>query len=196
MAQRLATEYVKTCLLLSEAQMLEFVRLFQDQQVQLKVKVLENGSQEVVLADLAGNDEVSLMFDRIGSTYICHGGCKLTGLKLTNLMRSAVSAFKGSATVNRLYQGYTMVYQYERGAVVKIVERKEGTETIVYEHKDTLGRLEQLFHNNSVEGEISSIYSQINQLLDLRNENAEGSLQDVIDERLQKLVHRLFVLEA
>lgn len=195
MAQRLATVYVKTCLMLSEAQMLEFVSLFQDHQALLRVKVLENGSQEVVLAD-TGDDEISLTFDRVGGTYICHGTCRLTGPKLTNLMRKAVSFYKGSAIVNRLYQGYTMVYHYERGAVVKIVEVKGNLETVVYEHKDTLGQLEQLFMKKSVESEIDSIYAHINQLLDLRNETNDKQLQNVIDDRLLRLTHRLFVLEA
>lgn len=195
MAQRFATEYVKTCLMLSETQMLEFVRMFQDQQVLLRVKVLENGSQEVVLAD-AGENEISLTFDRVGGAYICHGTCRLTGTKLTNLMRKAVSSYKGSAIANRLYQGFTMVYHYERGSVVKIVEVKGNTETVVFEHKDTLGRLEQLFMNNSIEGEIKSLYMQINQLLDLRNDTSDSALQSMIDERLQNMTHRLFVLEA
>lgn len=195
MAQRFATVYVKTCLTLSEAQMLEFVRLFQDHQVLLRVKVFENGSQEVVLADVQ-DGEISLTFDRVGGAYVCRGTCRLTGPKLTNLMRSAVSAFKGSAVVNRLYQGFTMVYHYERGAVVKIAEVKGNSETVVYEHKDTLGQLEQLFLKKSVEAEIDAVYAHINQLLDLRNESPQEDIQRIIDERLQKLTHRLFVLEA
>ena len=39
MAKRLATEYVKTCLVLTEAEMLKFVQIFADHQVQLQVKV-------------------------------------------------------------------------------------------------------------------------------------------------------------
>ena len=61
MAQRLATEYVKTCLQLTEADMLKFFQMFVDHQVTLQVKVLENGNQEVVFQD----GEVKKLFSHL-----------------------------------------------------------------------------------------------------------------------------------
>jgi hypothetical protein len=195
MAQRLATEYVKTCLQLSEAEMRQFIRLFEEQQVTLQVKVLENGNQEVVFQDDGGQDIV-LSFEKHSGQYVCRGSCKITSTKLVNLMRKAVSQFKGSAIVNRLYTGYMMVYHYERGSVVKILEVKDQHEKLVYEYKDTLGMLEKLFRKTEVEQEIGKIQAQINQLLDLRNDLKDLGIQQHIDERLQRLTQRLFVLEA
>lgn len=195
MAQRLATEYVKTCLQLTEAEMFKFFQMFVDHQVTLQVKVLENGNQEVVFQDGAGQ-EIVLSFERKSGLYECTGSCRLSNTLLANLMRKAVSEFKGSAIVNRIYTGYTMVYYYERGTVVKIVEQKNQLATVIYEFKDTLGQLEQLFHKKEVEREIESIYHQVNHFLDLRNTVQEQEIRKQIDERLEQLTHRLFTLEA
>lgn len=194
MAQRLATVYVKTCLMLSEAEMLGFTGLFQEHQVMFRVQVLEGGGQEVVLKD-DGGDDVTLAFDKVAGTYICKGTCTVTGLQLTNLMRKAVSTYKGDAIVHRIFNGYTMVYHYERGSVVKILEMRDGREKPVYEYKDTVGKLERMFRTNEVEQEIRQIHGIVDRLLDLRNESYV-SLHPVIDDRLKKLTHRLFVLEA
>src|SRR5437879_5379271 len=111
MAQRLATEYVKTCLVLTEAEMLKFVQIFADHQVQLQVKVYENGSQDVVIQD-GSDDEIVLSFERMDCKYVFTGSCRLNSLNLVNIMRKAVAEFKGSALVNRIYSSYTMVYLY------------------------------------------------------------------------------------
>ena len=168
MAQRLATEYVKTCLQLTEADMLKFFQMFVDHQVTLQVKVLENGNQEVVFQDGEGQ-EIVLSFEKKSGLYECTGSCRLSNTLLANLMRKAVSEFKGSAKVNRIYPSYTMVYYYERGTVVKIEEIKGQLLTIVYEYKDTIGLMQMMFQKREVEQEIEMIYDQINHLLDLRN---------------------------
>lgn len=195
MAQRLATEYVKTCLQLTEADMLKFFQMFVDHQVTLQVKVLENGNQEVVFQDGEGQ-EIVLSFEKKSGLYECTGSCRLSNTLLANLMRKAVSEFKGSAKVNRIYPSYTMVYYYERGTVVKIEEIKGQLLTIVYEHKDTIGLMQMMFQKREVEQEIEMIYDQINHLLDMRNMlQAKNELEE-IDIRLNELTHRLFVLEA
>ncbi|MFC0212632.1 non-ribosomal peptide synthetase module [Paenibacillus chartarius] len=195
MAQRLATEYVKTCLQLTEEEFHQFVSMFISEQATLQTKVLENGNQEVVLQD-DGGQEIVLPFERVSDLYVCMGSCIITNHKIVNAMRKAVSTFRGSAIVKRIYSGYTMVYQYEEGTVRRIVEVKNGSENVIYEYKDTLGMLEQLFHKREVEQEIESIYKQINGLLDLRNELKGMNLNAHIDERLQQLTRRLFALEA
>jgi hypothetical protein len=195
MAQRLATEYVKTCLQLTEAGMFKFFQMFADHHVTLQVKVLENGNQEVVFQDGEGQ-EIVLSFEQKSGLYECTGSCRLSNTLLANLMRKAVSEFKGSAIVNRIYPGYTMVYYYERGSVVKIVEMKGQLTTVIYEHKDTLGQMELLFHKKEVEHEIETTYDQINYLLDLRNSLSDQETKHQIDARLSELTHRLFVLEA
>ncbi|ALS23269.1 MULTISPECIES: hypothetical protein [Paenibacillus] len=195
MANRLATEYVKTCLKLTEAEMTQFIQMFVDQGASLQVKVLENGNQEVVLQDDAG-EEIVLPFERQMNLYVCQGTCRMKNRNLVNAMRKAVSVFKGDAVVHRIYHAYTMVYTYKQGAVVKIVEKAKNAEKVVYEFKDTLGQLEHLFHKNEVEQEIRWLKEQVNSLLDLRNEITENYVRDQIDVRLRKLTHRLFVLEA
>ncbi|MDQ1912367.1 non-ribosomal peptide synthetase module [Paenibacillus sp. GD4] len=195
MANRLATEYVKTCLQLTEAEMAKFIQLFVDHGAALQVKVLENGNQEVVLLDDAGQ-EVVLSFERKMNLYVCQGTCRITNRKLVDGMRKAVSAFKGDAVVHRIYSSYIMEYTYKYGAVVRIVEKRAEGEKLVFEYKDTLGQLEQLFRKNEVEQEIQAIHAQINSLLDLRNEFGDDAVREQIDGRLKKLTHRLFVLEA
>jgi hypothetical protein len=195
MAQRLATEYVKTCLELTEAEMLKFIQMFTVNQALLQVKVLENGSQEVVFLDEKG-EEIVLSFERKKGKYVCTGTCRLSSHVLADLMRKAVSDFKGDAIVKRIYLNYVMEYHYNRGSVVKIMEIKDSFHKIIYEYKNTLGRLEMLFRNQDAEIEIEQIQSQIDQLLDLRNDMIETELQNHVDLRLKKLTHRLFVLEA
>jgi len=192
MAQRLATEYVKTCLELTEAQMSKFISMFHEHQNLLQVKVLDNGSQEVVLMDRPG-DQIALSFERIMGKYVFEGSCRFTNPNLVNLMRKAVSEFKGSAIVNRIYIGYTMVYHYASGTVVKIVEMKGNLEKIIYEHKDTVGDLERMYRSSEAECEIQKIWQEIDYFLDLRNRSGEKA---AIDEHLKMLSQRLFVLEA
>lgn len=195
MAMRLATEYVKTCLQLTEEEMDLFIRMFSHHEASLQIKVLENGSQELVLPDDAGH-EIVLSFERVMNLYVCEGTCRITNSRLVNLMRKAVSQFKGDAVVHRIYPSYTMIYMYKKGSVVKIVEKTKTHEKVVYEFKDTISQLEQLFQNHAVEHEITMLKNQINRLLDLRNEIQEDLVRIQIDERLQKMTHRLFVLEA
>lgn len=195
MAHRLATEYVKTCLQLTEAEMFSFIQMFVDQQVTLQVKVLENGNQEIVFQDDEGQ-EIILSFEQKSGNYVCMGSCRLSNTRLANLMRKAVSEFKGSAIVNRIYTTYTMIYFYELGSVIKIVEVKGQHENIIYEYKNTLGQLEQMFLKKEVEREIEGVHHQINHLLDLRNTFHEMEIRDQIDKRLGQLTQRLFMLEA
>ncbi|TVY12040.1 non-ribosomal peptide synthetase module [Paenibacillus cremeus] len=172
-----------------------FIQMFVDHEAALQIKVLENGSQEVVLKD-DSEEEILLSFEKHANLYVCQGTCRITNKNLVNLMRKAVSTFKGDAIVHRIYPTYTMVYTYKHGAVVQIVEKSETSEKVVFEYKDTIGQLEQLFQRNEVEHEIRMIKEQINAMLDLRNDMQEPAIREQIDERLHKLTHRLFVLEA
>lgn len=195
MAQRLATEYVNTCLQLSEAEMLKFIQLFSEHQIVLQAKVYENGNQEVVFHDEAG-EEIILSFERKFGKYVCEGRCRLSSPRLANFMRKVVSSFRGDAVVHRIYAHYTMVYYYAKGTVVKIVEIRNEQEKIIYEFKDTLGQLKKLFYKQQVEEQIEGIHQQINDLLDQRNSTCDPVMHCHIDEHLQKLTHELFVLEA
>jgi hypothetical protein len=195
MAQRLATEYVKTCLHLTEAEMSSFLDLLTMNQVNPRVKVTENGSQEVVFQD-GEDEEVCLSFERKNGYYVCEGSCRLSNPKLTNLMRKAVAQFKGDAIVNRIYTSYTMNYVYKRGSVVQIMEITPSSKKLVFEYKDTLGQLEQMFNQRVVEREIHLILKQINVLLDERNGTQQPEQKLQIDDELKSLTHKLFVLEA
>jgi hypothetical protein len=195
MAKRLATEYVKTCLVLTEAEMYQFIQLFADHQVQLQVKVYENGSQDVGFQD-GIDEEIALNFERTAGKYVCTGSCRLSNPHLVNLMRKSVVDFKGSAVVNRVYSNYTMVYHYNLGAVMKIIELKNAREKVIYAYKDTIEQLHVLFLKNEVEAEIKQIHGQINEMLDLRNVSGGTDIVPQIDGRLQLLTHRLFTLEA
>ncbi len=196
MAQRLATEYVKTCLVLDEAELSQLLQLFQNHNLAFKVKVLELGDQEVVFENASGAESLALTFERRHGKYVLEGSCRFTDLKLANAMRKAVSQFKGDAIVNRIYEFHTVEYRYRAGAVVRITERTKRGERLVYEYKDTIGELARTFRGNGAEAEIQVVRLEINEWLDRRNEAWDPQAIAGIDAELQRLSHRLFVLEA
>lgn len=195
MAQRLATEYVKTCLTLSEAEMIQFMQMFKGEEVALEVKDTNNGSREIVLCDRSG-EQVVLTFERNGKGYACEGSCRVNDPKLANLIRKAVSRFKGDAIVNRIYPAFTMKYVYKRGSVVQISEIVSGKHKLVYEFKDTVGQFERLYRKQCVEQQISKVFTRIDQLLDERNRTDSILEHQQVDEQLTQLSRKLFELEA
>ncbi|WP_199618452.1 non-ribosomal peptide synthetase module [Paenibacillus alkalitolerans] len=195
MAQRLATEYVKTCLMLSEAQLSQLLQLFHNYNLKFKVKVLENGSQEIAVEDLTGTDLV-LTFERKQGHYVLEGSCRFTDTTLANAMRTAVSQFKGDAVVNRIYEHHTVEYQYRQGIVTRITERSKRGERLIYAHKDTVGQLTEVFRNRNVEIQIQVAQLEIDDLLDRRNKSRDDTELKRIDGELSRLTRRLFVLEA
>ena len=195
MAQRLATEYVKASLALTETEMTQLERMLMDQGIEFRVKVLDNGNQQLVFHEGSGA-EVIISFEHRAGIYVSEGSYRLNTMPLANIMRRAVSAFKGNAIVNRIYSNFTMVYYYERGIVVKIVEMNEQYQKTIYEYKNTAGRLEQLFNDQQIEYEIMMVRDRINQLLDERIHTVHTTERSQIDTRLTELTYQLFVLEA
>ncbi|ANE47148.1 hypothetical protein SY83_13730 [Paenibacillus swuensis] len=195
MAQRLATVYVQTRLTLSETEMMEFAQWFAEQQINMQVKVTENGNHEMSFADDLVQEGL-LTFERVAGGYLFHGTCRFTNPKLANAMRKAVSMYKGDAIVHRIYAGYTMVYHYVGGTAIKIIESKAGEEKLVYEYKDTLGQLQRLFDKNHVEAAIQVTNIEINELLDARIVCTTELEKAVIDRQLAHLTKTLFTLEA
>jgi hypothetical protein len=195
MAQRLATEYVKASLTLTEPEMIQLERMLMDQAIVFHVKVLDNGNQQLVFHE-DGGDEIIISFEHRADKYVSEGSYRLNSIPLANLMRRAVSVFKGNAIVNRIYSNFTMVYYYEYGVVVKIVEMNEQYQKTIYEYKNTVGRLEQLFNDQHIEHEIFTVRDEINRLLDQRNHIQDVLERTKIDTLLTELTYRLFVLEA
>ncbi|GAC41408.1 hypothetical protein [Paenibacillus popilliae] len=193
MARRLATEYVKASLQLTEAQLTRFLQSLALHSV--GVKVLENGNQEVVLEDGQG-DEITFLFEKQGNRYVCVTSCRLVHPKLTQVMHKLVATFRGEAVVNRIFAGFTMTYYYEDGAVHKIEERKQQESRIIYEHKDSVHNLQKMFQKNSAEQHIDSLQKQVNMLLDERNQAHSTEFIQHIDAQLSRLAHQLFILEA
>jgi hypothetical protein len=196
MAQRVATEYVNASLTLTEAEMPRLISLCEIQQLRLQVFVLGNGNQEVVLEDDAGGESIRLTFERMDGQYRCMLSCRVVQLKLTNVLRKLVSAFKGDAVVNRIYPAFTMVYHYIQGAVVQIVESSGNSLRTVFEHRDTVGTMEAQFKLYSVEEEIARLRDAVNELLDIRNQSLDVRLIAEIDETLKYHSRMLFALEA
>ena len=196
MAHRVATEYVNASLTLTEAEMPRLINLCEIQQLKLQVFVMDNGNQEVVLEEDTGGESIRLSFERTSGEYRCFLTCRVLQPKLTNILRKLVSSFKGDAIVNRIYPTYTMVYHYIRGAVALIVEQNENGTRTVFEHRDTLGLMENRFNLCSVEEEISRIRSAVNELLDLRNQLINPATIAEIDLKLKYHSQLLFNLEA
>jgi hypothetical protein len=196
MAQRVATEYVNASLSLTEAEMPRLISLCEIQQLRLQVFILDNGNQEIVLEDDAGGESIRLTFERVGGEYNCILTCRVVQSKLTNTLRKLVSSFKGDAVVNRIYPGYTMVYHYIRGTVVRIVESNGIHLRTIFEYRDTLGRLESQFKLCSVEEEINRLLGSVNELLDIRNQLKDPQHIAEIDQSLKYHSRLLFALEA
>ncbi|MCM3293651.1 non-ribosomal peptide synthetase module [Paenibacillus sp. MER 180] len=194
MARRLATEYVKASLQLTEAQLTRFVQSLAKQSIVGRVKVLENGNQEVVLEDGQG-DEIIFLFEKQGNRYVCVTSCRLVHPKLTQVMHKLVATFRGEAVVNRIFAGFTITYYYADGAVRKIVEQKEEPR-VIFEHKDTVQDLHNMYRNEHVEIRIASIKERINNLLDKRNRSLSADEVQAVDQQLTALAKQLFILEA
>ncbi|GFR39081.1 hypothetical protein PRECH8_23770 [Insulibacter thermoxylanivorax] len=195
MAKRLATAYVKTQIRLTEAEMMEFVQLFKKHGIDIHMRVYDNGSHVVVLEE--GKDqEVRLSFEMEQEHYVFEGSCCFHEPALANAMRQAISQFRGSAIVHRQYVNFTMEYWYERGTVVRIVERRAGgAERVVYSYNNHLLELEAVFRRTDVEANIERLREEINRLLDIRRTLDRSDAADV-DKRLADLSRQLFVLEA
>lgn len=196
MAIRIATEYVHASLTLPEAEWTRWMDFCAARQLKPQVFVLENGSQEVVLEDVAGGESVRLMFEHHNGSYRCALRCRVKQPRLTQTLREMISRFKGDALVNRIYAGFTMVYHYQSGAVVRIEESRAGEIRTVYERRHRLSRLEARFRLCTVEEEIGKLKHSVNELLDRRNQADEPAVLEEIDENLRACSRRLFILEA
>ncbi|MBN6189332.1 non-ribosomal peptide synthetase module [Aneurinibacillus sp. BA2021] len=195
MAQRVATEYKKLVLELSTLQLQSFIEMFQSGEFTTEVRVFENGEKEIVLFDR--ESIIPLSFKRVGATYTFEGGYTIRDAKLANHMRQAVRRFKGTAVVHRVYSSYTMIYHYKEGKVMKIIEQKGDSQSLVFEYQDTAGDLQRLFEARGVEDQIAWLRIQIDQLLDFRNCRLAAHLSTAeVDLQLKELSHQLFVAEA
>lgn len=196
MAERLATEYVQTCIVFTEAELSKFIQLFSEHNELLDLKVCENGSQEARFKDEADKETVFL-FERKGGVYEFRNTRRLKSRNVVNALKKAIPAFKGDAIVNRIYANYTVVYYYNHGSVVKIVEvAQDQQEKLIYEYKNTRGKLETMLHSTKAEMEIQIARIEINELLDSRNDCLDNLSRQQIDDKLEQLTRRLFILEA
>lgn len=196
MAQRLATEYVNATMQMPDVQMDQFLKCTSAFRVSCRVKVLDAGEHEIVLEDESG-EEVHLPFERRNGLYICELSCRLAAPRLTNAVHKLFAAYKGSGTVNRVYHGFVMSYEYLNGIVQRITQVAGNDSIVIYEYKNTAGELQRLFNSTEAEKEIERIHRHINELLDARIiAGSDRSRVMQIDEQLRSYNQRLFVLEA
>ncbi|MBB6633889.1 non-ribosomal peptide synthetase module [Cohnella thailandensis] len=196
MAERVATEYINANLKLTEAEMPALFALSESQQLRLQVFVLDTGNHELVLQDDTEGESLRLNFERVDGMYVCVLSCRVFKPKLTGFLRKLVSTFKGDAVVNRIYTGFTMVYHYIQGKVVRIAECKGDAVRTVFEQRNALGLMEEQFKRRNVEQEIGIVRGAVNELLDRRNQAGSAQEIDEIDERLKHHSRLLFALEA
>ncbi|MDR9857267.1 non-ribosomal peptide synthetase module [Paenibacillus sp. VCA1] len=195
MAQRLATEYVKATLQMSELQLNQFMHSAECCHVHVIVKVLGSGGQEIVLEDESG-EEVHFPLESKNGQYFCELSCRLVNPRLTNLVRKLFTDCKGNGVVKRIYQGFTMLYYYEQGSVRKIEEATASGRKLVYQYKHTAGELQRVYQLNDVEQEISRLYQDIDYWLDERNKAETSDEVARIDEKLRQGAAKWFALEA
>jgi hypothetical protein len=198
MAQRLATNYAKAYFTMNEEELNQFVSLFANEDISVDVKVCDNGDRDIVLTDQ--NGDIQLTFTRSGNRYSCESSYLIKDLHLANAMRKAMKTFKGHGIVHRIYEGFTMVYHYDKGSVVSIQEVSGDEEVSIYENnvRTLTKELEALFQQMGSEQEIETIRQETDKWLDLRNWSMKVAPEQValIDRRLAELSRRLFVLEA
>ncbi|GGO05717.1 hypothetical protein [Saccharibacillus kuerlensis] len=195
MAQRLATEFVKARLLLPESQMSKFIQHIQDPHVHHRVRILDNGSREIVLEDENG-EAANLPLDRYRNLFVCELSFRLSNPRLTSLIRRLFVAFKGDGMVRRIYPGFVMLDFYAEGAVRRIIELNAGTSRLVFEHRDQIPELEYRFRSTDIEREIERIRARVDLLLDCRLSAVEAAEIMGIDKLLHEECRRLFILEA
>lgn len=199
MAQRLATNYASAYFTMNEQELEQFVKLFANEMIDVKVTITDNGDRDIIIEDR--NGDIQLTFRRSGNRYSCESSYVIQDLALANAMRKAMKTFRGNGIVHRIYEGFTVVYHYDEGSVVRIHELSDKGVQPIFEAADAQQRvrqLEALFRMNGSEQEIAWIREQTDRLLDLRNwvKTAAPERIAAVDAKLDVLSRRLFALEA
>lgn len=195
MAQRIATEFVKANLALSERELARMQAWLAKHGATCRLNEPDAASRVLELR-LDGRETLTLHFRRQADRFVSEGSYLLHTLPMADVMRKAVLMFKGDAIVNRIYADFTMVYIYERGTVVKIIESSGWVRRVIYDYHNLAGRLERLYARDRIEREIAVARSEINALLDRRLKARDAGEVAAIDRELSAWRHRLFVLEA
>lgn len=195
MAKRLATEYVNMTLQMTEFQMNQFLLSADTCYISHRVKVLGGGQQEIVL-EADGGESIHLVVEGRGDMHICTLSCRIVDAHLNNAVRKLFITYKGTGTVNRIYQRFTMSYYYEGGSVRRISEQTAEGSKLIYQHKHSLTEMMNLFMSDAIEREIEDLCHQIDRLLDCRlMVHSEEQLNE-IDVQLAVMAHRLWQLEV
>jgi hypothetical protein len=194
MIQRSATEYIKASLVLTEHDLTRLEQWFAEYGAAC-LSVPADGQQRSLEFRLDGNEPLLLQFRRADGMFVSKGSYRFRTQTMADMMRRALSAFKGDGVVSRMYADCAIESIYERGSVVKIIESKGWERRVIYDYHNLAGQLERLFAANRVEREIAIARNAINALLDRRLTAEEAELAD-IDRELSGWRHRLFVLEA
>jgi hypothetical protein len=212
MALRLATEYNQSRLVLSEPEIRQLCDLLKSHELHVEITYLSTGSC-VVRAE-KDQERIDLPFDRVNDRYVFEGDIRMHQSALVHAMRGVVSAFRGHAIVNRIYQQFTISYYYEHGTVTRIVEHHGGQEQKIFERRHQHGetipqltatatqeRLQQLFGCLAVEQRIASLRAEVDQWLDIRNRIHRSTLLVpdqllAVDRQLARLQQCLLACEA
>ncbi|WP_042199040.1 hypothetical protein [Paenibacillus camerounensis] len=195
MAQRLATEYVNATLQMTEFQMNQFLLTADTCYISHRVKVVGGGEQVIVLEETGGEEVRFTVANRRG-IYWCTLSCRVVNPHLNNAIRKLFITYKGSGTINRIYEGFTMVYYYERGSVRRISELTASGSKLIYQHKHSLSEIMTVYKSEAVEREIAVLRGKADQLLDVRNAECSAEELHDIDRELASIARSLFYLEA
>ncbi|AIQ49010.1 non-ribosomal peptide synthetase module [Paenibacillus sp. FSL R7-0273] len=195
MAQRLATEYVNATLQMTEFQMNQFLLTADTCYISHRVKVVGGGEQVIVLEE-TGGEEVRFTVANKRGIYWCTLSCRVVNPHLNNAIRKLFITYKGSGTINRIYQGFTMVYYYEHGSVRRISELTASGSKLIYQHKHSLSEIVAVYKSEAVEREIAVLRCKADGLLDIRNSLRSAEEINDIDNELASIAETLFYLEA
>jgi hypothetical protein len=195
MIQRSATEYIKASLVLKEHDLTRLEQWFAEYGAAC-LSEPSDGQQRTLEFRLDGRESLMLHFRRTDGLFVSEGSYRFRTQSMADMMRRALSAFKGDGVVSRMYTDCAIVCIYERGSVVKIVESRGWDRRVIYDYHNLAGQLEQIYAANRVEREIAIARHAINALLDRRLAAKEEEELADIDRELSEWRHRLFVLEA
>ncbi|GAA0362766.1 hypothetical protein [Bacillus horti] len=197
MAARLMTEYKQIKIDLDEVQLQKFIEMFQMKGFKTKATVYDNGdigSIQFIFTDQG--KEYSIVLQQTGATsFKFEGSYRITDWSLAQFIQKAVREFSASALVHRIYKGYKLEYSYKFGKVALIRKIVDSQVNVIYKYDDPVSELQHVFSQQIVERQINEVKQEIDDLLDERN-ITDTNNKTSIDTKLQKLSHKLFILEG
>lgn len=220
MGRRIATEFETIRLTLGGAEVESLLKRLREANIPLYEHVLKNGDVEVGYSALHNAFYLRLIQERYAADeggerygsgedgrephasvqattrFRAVGAGQFTDPEVAEVIRRIIAEFRGEALMKRVYRGFSVLYTYVEGRVVRIVERTSYGERVIYERAES-GRVtfDPSSEDLSLAAEVALLKAEIDRLLDVRNA-AKPSDIPAVDAALKALARRLMALEG